>query len=92
MDNHLKMKRPGFLKFTLAIGVLAILGGFYFLAIALLPPTAQYFKNPAYLFMLMDFQQVLFSGIILVITGMACILLGTVKPKAPAQAKHDGNA
>jgi ABC-type uncharacterized transport system permease subunit len=75
------MKRPGFLKFTLYVGIMAVIGGVYFLAIALLPPTAQYFKHPAYLFMQMDFQQVLFSAFVLIITGLACILLGTIKPK-----------
>lgn len=75
------MKRPAFLKFTFYVGILAVIGGVYFLAIALLPPTAQYFKHQAYRFMQMDLQQVLFSGYVLIITGIACILLGTIKPK-----------
>lgn len=75
------MKRPGFLKFTLYVGFVAVIGGVYFLAVALLPPTAQLFKNQAYRFMQMDFQQVLFSAFVLIITGLACILLGAVKPK-----------
>lgn len=83
------MKRPGFLKFTLYVGILAVIGGVYFLAIALLPPTAQYFNNQAYRFMQMDFQQVLFSAYTLLITGLACILLGTVKPKSNAPLESE---
>ena len=75
------MKNPAFLKFTTFAGFAATIAGLYFLAVALLPPSAQYFKNQAYRFMQMDFNQVLFSGIIFVIIGIACILLGTVKPK-----------
>lgn len=86
-----KMKRPGFLKFTLFVGILAVIGGIYFLEIALLPPTAQYFNNQAYRFMQMDFQQVLFSAFVLLITGLACILLGTVKPKPDDPVESDIN-
>ena len=86
-----KMKRPGFLKFTLYVGIMAVIGGVYFLAIALLPPTAQFFKNQAYRFMQMDFQQVLFSAFVLIITGLACILLGSIKPKAEDQNEPGKN-
>ena len=79
------MKRPEFLKFTLYVGIMAVIGGVYFLAVALLPPTAQYFKNQAYRFMQMDFQQVLFSAFVLIIMGLACILLGSIKPKPEDQ-------
>jgi len=86
-----KMKRPGFLKFTLFVGILAVIGGIYFLEIALLPPTAQYFNNQAYRFLQMDFQQVLVSAFILIVTGLACILLGTVKPKPEDPVEPDKN-
>ena len=83
------MKRPGFLKFTLYVGIVAVIGGIYFLAIALLPPTAQLFKNQAYRFMQMDFQQVLFSAFVLIIVGLACILLGAIKPKTKLPIESD---
>ena len=86
-----KMKRPGFLKFTLFVGILAVIGGIYFLEIALLPPTAQYFNNQGYRFLQMDFQQVLVSAFILLVTGLACILLGTVKPKPDDPVESDKN-
>ena len=85
------MKRPGFLKFTLYVGIMAVIGGLYFFAVALLPPTSEYFKNQAYLFLQMDFQQVLFSAFVLSITGIACIFLGAIKPKPNDTVESDKN-
>lgn len=83
------MKRPEFLKFTLYVGVLALIGGIYFLAVVFLPPSSKNFENQAYLFMQMNRQQVLFSAFTFIVAGLACVLLGAAKSENPTDKESN---